>query len=135
MPENDIGNSARSPELSIIVVNWNTRDLLRNCLRSVYETVTDLCYEIIVVDNASTDGSLEMLEKEFPGVNRIVNRQNRGFGRANNQAFAIMKGRYALLLNTDTMVTSVAVGKLWQFMETHQDVGIVGGQLLNADGS
>lgn len=135
MPENHTGNSVRSPELSIIIVNWNTRDLLRNCLHSVYETVTGLSYEIIVVDNASTDGSVEMLEKEFPWVNRIVNRQNRGFGAANNQAFAVMKGRYALLLNTDTIVTPEAVSKLWQFMETHQEAGIVGGQLLNADGS
>ena len=122
-------------DLSVIIVNWNTKDLLRNCLNSVYKTVHNLLFEIIVVDNASSDGSIAMLETEFPSVVRIVNKENKGFGAANNQAFAIMKGKYALLLNTDTVVTPEAVKKIWDFCEANDKAAIVCGQLLNADGS
>jgi len=122
-------------DISVIVVNWNTKDLLKNCLCSVYQTVNNLNLEIIVVDNASSDGSVEMLKLDFPQVIRLVNQQNRGFGAANNQGFAVMKGEYALLLNTDTVLTTNAVAKLWEFMEAHPEAAIVGGQLLNADES
>ena len=100
-------------DLSIIVVNWNTRDLLRDCLESVEETVRDLSYEVIVVDNASTDGSAAMLRERFPSVRLIENDENRGFGAANNQALRIMKGRYALLLNSDTLLTESSVTELF----------------------
>ncbi len=122
-------------DLSVIVVNWNTRDLLRDCLNSVSETVSDLIFEIIVVDNFSSDGSVAMLEKEFPSVIRIVNKENKGFGAANNQALKIMKGRYALLINSDAVLTMGAVNKLWDFCESNEKAAIVCGQLLNADGS
>jgi GT2 family glycosyltransferase len=122
-------------DLSIIIVNWNTKDLLRNCLNSVSKTVHKLLFEVIVVDNASSDGSVAMLESEFPSVIRIVNTENKGFGAANNQALAIMKGKYALLLNTDTVLMPGAVNKLWNFCEGNEKAGIVCGQLLNADGT
>jgi len=122
-------------DITVVIVNWNTGDLLRNCLNSVYETMKDIRYEIIVVDNASTDGSVAMLRKEFPTVTIIENRENRGFGAANNQAFAVMKGRYALLLNSDTILTKHAIGELFQFMENHLDTSLACGQLLNEDGS
>ena len=121
--------------ISVIIVNWNTKDLLRNCLTSVSNTVHKLLFEVIVVDNASSDGSVAMLESEFPSVIRIVNGENKGFGAANNQALAIMKGKYALLLNTDTVLMPEAVNKLWNFCEANYQAAIVCGQLLNADGS
>ncbi|PIP05972.1 MAG: glycosyl transferase, partial [Syntrophobacterales bacterium CG23_combo_of_CG06-09_8_20_14_all_48_27] len=88
-------------DISIVIVNWNTKDLLQNCLASIYKTVRGITYEIIVIDNGSSDGSVEMLREKFPGVKVIENRENRGFGAANNQGFRVMTGRYALLLNTD----------------------------------
>jgi len=121
--------------VSVVIVNWNTKELLKNCLNSVYQTIHDLNFEIIVVDNASSDGSLEMLQQNFPEVIRIGNQENRGFGAANNQAFAVMQGKYALLLNTDALLTPDAVKRLWTFCEANSDAAIVCGQLLNADGS
>jgi Predicted glycosyltransferases len=128
-------NPANRIDISVIIVNWNTKDLLRNCLNSLSKTVHNLIFEVIVIDNASSDGSVAMLESEFPSVIRIVNTENKGFGAANNQALAIMKGKYALLLNTDTVLMPEAVNKLWNFCEANDKAGIVCGQLLNADGS
>ena len=122
-------------DLSIVIVNWNTRKLLADCLDSVARTVHGPTYEVIVVDNASTDGSVGMLREEYPGVRVIANDVNRGFGAANNQAFAVMAGRYALLLNTDTVLTDNAVAELYAFMESRPEAGMCCGQLLNADGS
>jgi len=122
-------------DISIIIVNWNTQKLLRDCLQSINETVRDVTFEIIVVDNASNDGSVLMLREEFPGVTLIENRENRGFGAANNQAFAIMQGTYALLLNTDIVLTDNAIYELFSFMETQPGAAMACGQLLNRDGS
>jgi len=124
-------------DITIVIVNWNTRDLLRDCLNSIYKTVRDITFEVIVVDNASRDDSVAMLGKEFPNVRVIENSENRGFAAANNQSFAVMKGHYALLLNTDTVLTENAVHELFAFMENHDDTAtaMAGGQLLNRDGS
>lgn len=122
-------------DISVIIVNWNAKNLLRDCLNSLYKIVSDLVCEVVVVDNASSDGSVAMLEKEFPSVIIIVNTENKGFGAANNQALAIMKGKYALLLNTDTVLMPEAVNKLWDFCEANDKAAIVCGQLLNADGT
>jgi len=122
-------------DITIVIVNWNTKTLLRNCLKSVYQTVKEIPFEIIVVDNASHDGSVAMIAQEFPDVSVIENKENRGFGAANNQAFAVMKGRYALLLNTDAVLTKNAVHELFVFMENHEEAAMTGGQLLNHDGS
>ena len=122
-------------DITIIIINWNTRELLCDCLRSVYETIGDVTFEIIVVDNASSDGSVAMVREEFPGVRIIENTENRGFSTANNQAFAIMRGRYALLLNSDTVLTEGAVHELFAFMEGNAQAAMAGGQLLNRDGS
>lgn len=128
------GNDCRM-DISIIIVTWNTRELLRRCLESVEATLQHLSYEVIVVDNASTDGSPAMLRERFPSVDLIENDENRGFGAANNQALRIMKGRYALLLNSDTLLTESAVSELFTYLERHPDVAMACGQLLNADGS
>lgn len=122
-------------DLSIIIVTQNTREFLRKCLESIKTTIQGLSYEIIVVDNASADGSVAMLREGFPTVRLIVNPENRGFGAANNQALRIMEGRYALLLNSDTMLTEKAASELYDFLEVHPDAAIACGQLLNADGS
>jgi GT2 family glycosyltransferase len=122
-------------DLTIIIVNWNTRELLRNCLESVETTVRTLSHEIIVVDNASTDGSAAMLRENFPAVRRIENSENRGFGAANNQALRVMTGRYALLLNSDAVLTENAAPELFTCMENHPEAAMACGQLLNADGS
>ena len=122
-------------DISIIIVNWNTRDLLKSCLESVLETIHDISYEIIVVDNASQDGSVAMLQEKYPHVRLIQNTENRGFGAANNQAMRIMTGQYALLLNSDAVLTENAVRELFTFMEAQSDAAMACGQLLNADGS
>jgi hypothetical protein len=122
-------------DISIIIISWNTKDLLAQCLKSVYETMQGLTFEIVVVDNASFDGSVAMLKEEFPFVVIVENAVNKGFGAANNQALRIMNGRYALLLNTDTIVTAHAIAELFSFLETHADVAMACGQLLHADGS
>jgi hypothetical protein len=122
-------------DISIIIVNYNTKNLLRNCLNSIYATVHNISHEIIVVDNASSDGSQVMVGTEFPTIHLIKNERNYGFGAANNRALAITGGRYALLLNTDTVLKEKAVSELFSFMETHPDAAMACGQLLNADGS
>jgi len=123
------------PDISIIVVNWNTVELLKGCLQSIYETVEEVSYEIFVVDNGSVDSSVAMVEREFPQVHLIKNRENKGFAAANNQAFRVMKGRYALLLNTDTVLTKGAVKTLFAFLEGNPQAAIACGQLLNPDGT
>src|SRR5512145_630318 len=123
-------------DISFIIVNWNTKDLLCDCLESIYQTMeAPLACEIIVVDNASSDGSAAMLAADYPQVRTIVNKENLGFGAANNQGFAVMQGKYALLINTDAVLTAGAVKKMWDFAEGCPQAAIVCGQLLNADGS
>ncbi|RLC60970.1 MAG: glycosyltransferase family 2 protein [Chloroflexota bacterium] len=122
-------------DLSIVIVNWNVRDLLRRCLHSIPNLQSSPSGEVIVVDNASTDGSVEMVRAEFPGVHLIANADNRGFPAANNQGIAVAQGRYVLLLNPDTEVVGDALATMVAFADAHPDVGIVGPQLLNPDGS
>ncbi len=127
--------NTRKFELTIIIVNWNTRDLLQQCLQSCYPLLGELDCEIVVVDNASSDGSAEMVRARFPDVHLFVNRANLGFARANNQAMTVSESRYVLLLNSDTVVLPGEIQKLIAFMNSHPQVGAVGPQLLNPDGS
>ena len=122
-------------DLSISIVNWNTKDILRNCLMSIYKSTHKISYEIFVVDNASSDGSPEMVEKRFPQVKLIRNKENLGFARANNQAIKLSNGRYILLLNSDTIVLDGALDKMVEFMNDRPDAGAAGCRLLNPDGS
>lgn len=122
------------PVLSIVIVNWNTRNLLRNCLKSVQEE-TNVSHEVWVVDNGSTDGSPEMVRNEFPDVHLIANEDNKGFAAANNQALPLCHGQYVLLLNSDTIVLEGALDKMVGHMHAHPHVGGLGCTLLNADGS
>lgn len=123
------------PDLSILVVNWNVRDLLRRCLQSILANLPACQLEIIVVDNGSTDGSVEMVRTEFPQVHLIANPDNRGFPAANNQGLAVARGRYVLLLNPDTEVVGNALETMVAFADAHPDVGVVGPMLLNPDGT
>jgi len=123
------------PDITFIIINFNTKDLLRNCLNSIYDTVKGVAFEIIVIDNDSHDQSREMLEKEFLQVILIKNSRNMGFAAANNQALRIMSGRYAVLLNTDSVLVDGAILNLMDFMDYRLDTAMACGQLLNADGS
>lgn len=122
-------------DLSIIVVNWNTRDLLAQCLASIYAHPPNCEFETWVVDNASSDGSAQMVRERFSNVRLMENRENVGFACANNQAIQESAGRYVLLLNSDTQVCGNALTLLVEFMENHSRVGITGAKLLNSDGS
>ncbi len=122
-------------DVSVIVVSWNTRRLLEQCLRSVYETAGDLAVEVIVVDNGSSDGSVEAVRDRFPEAQLIVNSENVGFARANNQAMEVARGRYFLLLNSDAVLRPGALKALVGCLEAHPRAGIVGGRLVNPDGS
>ena len=120
-------------DLTISIVSYNTKRLLRNCLSSIYRNVKEIEFEIIVVDNASEDESMEMIKEEFPQVKLIINQNNLGFAKANNQAIKQSRGRYILLLNSDTVVISDAILKILNFIKSHPDVGVVGCRKLNAD--
>lgn len=122
-------------DISFIIINWNTKDLLLECLASIYRTVSKITFEIWVVDNGSSDGSVRAVKEKHPAVKIIENRINLGFAAANNLALEHMGGQYALLLNTDTVLTEDAVSKLHNFMKGNTDAGIACGQLLNPDGS
>lgn len=126
---------SNSPDLSIIIVNWNVKDLLRACLHSIDAGRGDLDLEVIVVDSASGDGSAAMLAADFPWVTLIACTENVGFPRGNNLGIAKANGRYILLLNPDTVVVGQALTTLLTYLQTHPDAGIVGAQLLNGDGS
>jgi len=119
--------------VSVIIVNWNTLDLLRDCIRSVMAE-TKSPYEIIVVDNASSDDSAAMVQSEFPDAILIANQKNMGFAGANNQGLGIASGQSVLLLNPDTIVLDRAIDKMLDWLNAHNDVGCVGCQVLEGPG-
>jgi len=121
-------------DLSIIIVSWNVKDLLRNCLKSVLENSGNLKLEIFVVDNASKDESVAMIKKKFPTVNLIANQENLGFSKANNLAIKQSTGRFVLLLNPDMRVTPETLPQMVEFMEKHPTAGIAGCHLVNDSG-
>lgn len=122
-------------DISIILVSYNTKDLTRECIKSVYEKTEGVNYDIWVVDNASKDCSVEMIKEEFPEVKLIASKENLGFGRANNAAMRQSDSKYYFLLNTDTVLLNNAVKILFDFMEKPENtnVGACGGQLFNRD--
>jgi GT2 family glycosyltransferase len=126
-------SSVDIPDVSIVIVNWNTKSLLRDCVRSIMDQ-TKARHEIIVIDNASTDGSAEMVHAEFPDVVLIDNQDNRGFAGANNQGLAIATGAHVLLLNPDTIVLEGAIDTMLAWLARHPDVGCVGCQVLEGPG-
>jgi GT2 family glycosyltransferase len=123
------------PDLSICIVTLNARDFLRNCLDSITIHPPAVSYEIIIVDNGSTDGTQAMLQQEYPAVRLIQNEKNEGFARPSNQAMRAASGRYLLLLNPDTLALENTFDRLITFLEEHPRAGIVGPKVLNRDGT
>jgi GT2 family glycosyltransferase len=122
-------------DLSIVIVSWNTKDLVRDCLNSVKKCTHSITYEVFLVDNNSSDGTVEMVKSEFKDVKLIANKTNNGFAKANNQAVKISDSKYIILLNPDTIVQENALDNMVHYLDEHEDVGIVGCKLLNPDGS
>lgn len=122
-------------DLSIIIVSWNVRDLLFACLSSLQAQRERLALQVVVVDSNSSDGSAEMVCSRFPWTELIASPENVGFPRGNNLGLALARGRYVMLLNPDTEVLGDALATLVAYLEEHADVGVVGPQLLNPDGS
>jgi N-acetylglucosaminyl-diphospho-decaprenol L-rhamnosyltransferase len=120
-------------ELSIICVNWNSVDCLRECIASIYEHTAVVRYEIIVVDNASPLGGVEALESEFPGIKLIKSAKNLGFAGANNVGCHASAGEYVLLLNPDTKLIAPSIDIMMGYIKTLPDAGILGCKLLNSD--
>lgn len=121
--------------LSVIIVNWKVRELLRKCLESVQRETKGVEYEVIVVDNDSRDGSIEMVVKEFPWVRLIASNRNMGFARANNEAIRQASGDLVMLLNPDTELRQDVFGKMTGLMNREPHIAILGPKLLDADGS
>jgi GT2 family glycosyltransferase len=123
------------PYLSIIILNWNTKDLLLDCLQSIFQHTKKVKFEVIVCDNDSSDGSLEAVRKKYKKVKTIQNGGNVGFSKGNNPGMKMAKGRYLLLLNTDTKVDHDVFSQMVKWMDQNKQAGILGPKLLNADSS
>ncbi len=124
-----------TPDVSIVIVSWNTRELIAKCLASIFETTTGVTFDVYLVDNASTDGTPGLVRQRFPQVNLICNGRNYGFAHANNQGLAASRGRYILLLNSDTQMTPGALRELVVLGEAVPRAGIIGARLVNPDGT
>lgn len=122
-------------DLSIIIVNYNVKEFLKNLLDSINKASQNLSLEIIVVDNASDDGSIEMIKEKFPNVILIENKSNLGFGKANNQGLKIANGNFFLLINPDTLVAEDTFIKMIDFFNSHPKAGMAGCKILNPDGT
>ncbi len=122
-------------DLSIIIVNWKSKDYLRKCVASVLRETSELDFEIIVIDSASFDGAGEMLREEFPQVRFIQSHENLGFSKANNRAFRESRGNVVLFLNPDTELVGAAINRLYSALLQLPDAGAIGGKLLNSDGT
>ena len=122
-------------QVSVIIVNYNTKKLLKDCLHSIYNQTKDITFEIIVSDNNSTDGSIEMLQIDFPSVIIIKNEKNLGFGAANNRALDIAKGKYIFYLNSDTILLNNSIKLFYDYFESHEKehIGALGSMLLDSN--
>ncbi len=124
-------------DVSVIIVNYNTKKLLENCLQSVFLHTVDVVFEVIVVDNASIDGSQQMIKEKFSKVKLIESEENLGFGRANNMGIEIAQGRYLFLLNSDTELKNNAIHIFFHYMEnqnTKENIGAIGSLLIDEEG-
>lgn len=121
-------------DVTVCIANWNCTGMLRRCLESLFGQPQGVKFEVVVVDNGSTDGAPEMIRSEFPQVTLVSNPDNRGFARANNQAASIAAGRYLFFLNNDTVVPPHALRQFLDFTEANPGVGMVGPRLRGADG-
>lgn len=122
-------------KLSIVILCWNDRKVITNCLRSIYENTHSTPFEVIVSDNGSTDGSVECIRKTFPQVQVIENGSNLRFAKANNVGIRASKGEYVLILNPDTIIHDGTLDKLIEFADRHPQAGAFGCRVLNPDGT
>ena len=120
-------------KLSVIIVNWNTRDLTLQSLRTFYEHAPACEFEVILIDNDSSDDSVKKIKEQFPQVTLVENDDNLGFGKANNQGMRMARGEYIFLLNSDVIVLEGGVQRLVDYLDQHKDVTMVGPRLLNED--
>lgn len=127
--------NSNNPALSVVIVSWNTRKLVLECLQSLQSAVSHLPIEIIVVDNASADDTIECVRKEFPAVQLIQNQTNLGFAKANNIGIRRCTGRYVCLINSDVQVPEGCLEKMLAYMEQHADIGMLGPKMVLPDGS
>jgi len=125
----------KTPDISIIIVNYNVKDFLEQCLLSIRKSIKLLFVEIFVVDNNSTDGSIEYLKPLFPEVKFIQTGENLGFSKANNIAINQADSKYTLILNPDTILSDNTLEMMYRYMELHPEVGISGCKVLNGDGT
>lgn len=123
------------PAISVVIVSYNVRDLLENCLHSLYSALSGLSHEVFVVDNHSDDGTVEMIRRRFPAVLLIANEENLGFARANNLALARARGETMLLLNPDTLVQEDTISAMLRFFRQNEDVGLAGCKIIKPDGT
>jgi len=131
-----IASTSNTPiVVSIALVNWNNRDYLRQCLDSIEAAQLSCRYEIVVADNGSTDGSLEMLDRFFSWVRVVQNGSNVGVARGNNECIRNSSGQFILILNNDTIVNRASIESMVAFLQAHPQAGAAGGDLLNPDGS
>lgn len=126
----------KTKDVSVIIVNYNTKQLLKDCLTSIYEKTDGIDFEVIVSDNSSQDGSCEMCRECFPQVRLIENNANLGFGAANNRGLAVATGKYVFYLNSDTVLLNNAIKIFFDYFEAHADenIGAIGCNLKNANG-
>ena len=122
-------------DLSIVIVNYNVKEFLQNLIESIQKASKNISTEIIVVDNDSDDGSIEIVQQKYPFVNLIKNKQNLGFGKANNIGLKISRGKYILMINPDTIVKEDTFVKMIEFFEANKEVGLAGCKVLNPDGT
>lgn len=122
-------------DMSVVLVCWNNKAYLDPCLKSLYEGGLKCSFDVVVVDNGSTDGSQQMLAEKYPQVKLIQNAGNVGLGKASNQGIEATNGRYVLLLNNDTIVNGPALDVLVEYLDAHSEAGAAAGKLLNPDGS
>lgn len=126
---------ADTPDLSIVLVCWNNKEYLFPCLESLYRDEVAFSFDVVVVDNGSSDGSQDILRRDYPEILIIQNDRNLGLGKASNQGIEATSGRYVLLLNNDTLINGPSLDAMVAFLEAHPNTAAVGGRLLNADGS
>lgn len=122
-------------DVSIIIVSWNAKEYLQKCLDSIIEYSKSVKTEIIVVDNASNDGSPEIVESKYPQVKLIRNSENSGFAKANNLGYKYCSGKFVCLINSDVEIFEDCIGKMFEYMNEHPGVGMLGPKVLNSDGS
>jgi N-acetylglucosaminyl-diphospho-decaprenol L-rhamnosyltransferase len=127
--------SSYSADVSVVIVNYNSREMLERTLATLYSSGQHCSLEVILVDNASRDGSVELVRRQFPHVKLVANRENTGLTRANNQGMELATGRYIFLLNNDTIILRGSIDALVRYLDAHPHVGAVGGKVLNIDGS